>query len=87
MQIDKVKHFLVCWATSLFTGMLMIATGCNWWQSAIVGFMTAMALGVGKEYGDSKAQGNYWDWWDILADAVGALLGCSVILLGKILTP
>ena len=26
---------------------------------------------MGKEYGDSKAQGNTWSWGDIVADGLG----------------
>ena len=38
-------------------------------------------LGFGKEYGDSKASGNHWDWWDIVADAAGVAIGMTVILI------
>lgn len=42
----------------------------------------AVGLALGKEYGDSKAVGNKWDWFDILADALGIILGllirCSI---------
>ena len=42
----------------------------------------AVGLALGKEYGDSKAIGNKWDWGDILSDALGIILGvlirCSI---------
>lgn len=40
--------------------------------------MTAgLAIGVGKEYGDKCAVGNRWDWLDIMADAIGSLMGST----------
>ena len=38
----------------------------------------AIGLAIGKEYGDSKAAGNKWDWMDILADAAGIVLGTAI---------
>lgn len=32
-------------------------------------------MSTGKEYGDSKAAGNHWCWWDILADLMGNIFG------------
>ena len=46
----------------------------------------AVGLALGKEYGDSKAQGNTWSWCDILADALGVILGGLIGILVKINT-
>ena len=43
------------------------------------GLACALAMGVGKEYGDECAEGNNWDWDDIAADIVGAIIGSSLI--------
>ena len=43
------------------------------------GFTSALALGVGKEYGDECAEGNKWSWGDILYDIFGAIIGASII--------
>ena len=37
--------------------------------------MFSLGLALGKEYGDSKAPGNHWCWWDIFADAIGLVAG------------
>ena len=42
---------------------------------ALAGFCGGLAAGVGKEYGDECAEGNYWSWQDIAADCIGALCG------------
>ena len=49
--------------------------------AAIIHPMLAIGLAIGKEYGDSKAPGNKWDWWDILADAIGIAVGSVVWFL------
>jgi uncharacterized membrane protein len=41
----------------------------------------AFAAALAKEYGDSKAYGNYWSWWDILADVLGIILGTVIRVL------
>lgn len=43
--------------------------------AAIISPMFSFGLALGKEYGDSKASGNHWCWWDILADAIGLVAG------------
>ena len=39
--------------------------------------MLAIGLGLGKEYGD-KTNGCVWDWYDILADACGVVVGGAI---------
>lgn len=34
-------------------------------------------LGLGKEFGDWQ-HGGKWDWWDILADACGVVVGGAI---------
>ena len=41
--------------------------------AAIFAPLFSLGLALGKEYGDSRARGNHWCWWDILADAIGLL--------------
>ncbi len=38
----------------------------------------ALGLALGKEYGDHKAQGNRWDWLDMLANISGILLALTL---------
>jgi len=46
--------------------------------TSIIHPMLAVGLGIGKEYGDSRAKGNKWDWYDILADGIGVAVGTGV---------
>ena len=77
---DKKLHFACCLLIALVFTM-MIGLMSSWYVGALTGLLTAMGTGVGKEYGDSKAIGNKWDWYDILADFIGALVGISVGVL------
>lgn len=73
---DKVVHCLVCFATSLLIG---IATDLR------CGACSAICLGLGKEYGDSRAIGNRWDNLDIVADLIGAGIGTALVWMGRFL--
>ena len=76
---DKLLHFICCFIVS---AIMAVVNGL--YDAIVVGiinsFACGFAIGVGKEYGDSKAKGNKWDWKDILADALGALIGSLTIL-------
>lgn len=72
-QSDKLKHCLVNLLVMLIAGSINIRIGLA------VGL--AVGLSLGKEYGDSKAPGNKWDWYDILADAIGIVIGLLLVLI------
>lgn len=64
-QSDKLKHCLV----NLL--VMLIAGSINIW----LGIGLAAGLSVGK------APGNKWDWYDILADAIGIVIGLLLVLI------
>ena len=45
---------------------------------AIISPMLAIGAALGKEYGDKHAKGNHWCWLDLLADALGTLVGTAI---------
>lgn len=66
---DKKLHFwvnLVASMTAFFRVWLAVGL--------------CIGLSAGKEYGDSKAYENHWDWLDIVADAAGMAAGLLVRL-------
>ena len=75
IQKDKILHFAVCAIAAFVCASIVGAMSKNEFAGATAGFAMAMGLGIGKEYGDSKAKGNKWDWLDILADFLGAVTG------------
>ena len=90
---DPMKHLLVCATTSalasvgiaLLIWMSLVVTSCQELMEHLLapvwfsGVACALAMGVGKEYGDECAEGNAWSWDDIAADIVGAIIGASLI--------
>ena len=90
---DKNKHLLVCATTSalassaiaLLVWVSLVVTSCEELMKHLLapvwfaGLACALAMGVGKEYGDECAEGNEWSWDDVAADVVGAIIGSSLI--------
>ena len=90
---DPMKHLLVCATTSAFASagialliwVSLVVTSCEELMEHLLapvwfaGLACALAMGVGKEYGDECAEGNSWDWDDVAADIVGAIIGSSSI--------
>ncbi|MBQ9253216.1 MAG: hypothetical protein IJ180_00410 [Bacteroidales bacterium] len=58
---DKKLHFAVNFVSAFIGGIYGVCFG--------------LGASVGKEYGDSKAVGNKWDWLDIIADCIGLGVG------------
>lgn len=96
---DSTKHLIVCAIASalaslgiaLLLWVSLVVTSCEELMEHLFapvwfsGVACALAMGVGKEYGDECAEGNKWDWNDIAADIVGAIIGsgfiCGIIKL------
>lgn len=74
---DKRLHIACCMLIA-FASTLLIGLMSNWYVGATAGLLTAMGVGVGKEYGDKVNPNNKWDWYDILADFIGTVVGVSV---------
>ena len=86
MQHDKKQHFLTCMTAAFAAGFPFFAIGSPL-TALVAGSCFSAGLALGKEYGDSKAAGNKWDWLDILADAGGLIVGVlPYILLSIILS-
>ena len=93
MISDKTKHLLACTATAVFASagialllwVSLVVTSCEELMEHLLapvcfaGVACALAMGVGKEYGDECAEGNEWSWDDVAADIVGAIIGSSLI--------
>lgn len=72
MRMDKIKHFTYCALGTFFPGIIIGPT---------YGVCFGVGLGLGKEYGDMAAMGNIWSWGDILADALGIIVGALLAFL------
>ena len=90
---DPMKHLLICATAAAFASasiallvwMSLVVTSCEELMEHLLapvwfaGLACALAMGVGKVYGDECAEGNEWSWDDIAADIVGAIIGASII--------
>lgn len=75
MKIDKVLHFAFCCACAIIVSTF-IAHFCTSPTPAILaGFFAGTALGIGKEFGDYRAEDNTWSNNDLLFDIAGAVVG------------
>ena len=75
MNIDKILHFSFCCACAIIVSTF-IAHFCTSPTPAILaGFLSAFALGIGKEFGDYRAKDNTWSNNDLLFDIAGAVVG------------
>lgn len=75
IQKDKHMHFSVNVIVVIITTQILLLFGLEPIPAYTASIFFAIGLSVGKEYGDSKAIGNRWDWMDILADAIGIVFG------------
>ena len=90
---DNGKHLLATMIFGFTIGILVavalrlqgVSGGEAFGGVALAGFCGGLAAGIGKEYGDECAEGNYWDWKDIAADCIGSLVGAGFAMIITIL--
>ncbi len=73
---DKYLHFLACQMISFLTAKIVVPYG---W-ALLVGFVTAVTVGLVKEFRDRRETGNMFSWGDIIADLAGAVVGVMMSL-------
>ena len=78
MDIDHKKHFIIC-ALATLLAFGLYAPFVPFWYVFSMCPMLGLGLGIGKEYGDSQASGDKWDWTDIAADILG--IGAALVVL------
>jgi hypothetical protein len=69
---DKIKHFIVCLALTLFNAEIAIFG----YSVLLPGWQMAVIAGVGKELYDIKRTG--FDWKDLIADGAGIVAGLII---------
>ena len=78
---DKVKHFCVSFFVALIAGIVAaVSQGEPTWAAAIIAALIGMGVGIAKEIYDKKTTGLF-DWWDIVADAIGVAAGIGLLFL------
>lgn len=74
-QKDKKAHLFVSFLIATIIYLIFWWLSSDFLVSMVASFTCSLGVGIGKEYGDDKSPNNKWNWWDILADIIGALLG------------
>ena len=90
---DNDKHLLATMTGGFAIGILVavalrlqgVGGGDAFFGVALAGFCGGLAAGIGKEYGDECCENNKWDWQDIAADCIGALVGSGFAMILTIL--
>ena len=75
---DKAYHFAASAAVQSLTHGLVRSGGADYRTASGVAGFTTLAVGVGKEVHD-RADGRYFSWKDLAADAAGGLTGAAVV--------
>lgn len=89
---DKLLHIGICALISFLTALAIsvcvrislyaFGYGFNTLKlpCCVGGFISGLAVGAGKEYGDEVNPDNDWDWLDFTADAIGSFIGAFVAI-------
>lgn len=79
---DKLTHLIVSFVLMCVLGTILahLLPGMPWVALAI-SLAVCLAVGVAKEVYDCRRPGNHFCVWDIVADAVGALVGTPLAWL------
>lgn len=79
--LDKVLHCVLSFVISAILSLVIYAV---WMKhpvlSGFIGFIITMLVGLGKEIYDSRRRYGF-DCWDLLADAIGAVVVVPMMLL------
>lgn len=76
IQFTDVLHIVACMLCAFQISVIIALTTPDPTPCIVGGFISAMMLGIGKEYGDYKNPNNSFSWSDILADFIGSVIGC-----------
>lgn len=72
MGKDKIIHFIVCFVLAAFTALIT--------NSIIIGWLSAVVVGVAKELYDRYSYGVF-DIYDLIADVLGATCGILILIV------
>lgn len=75
IKLTDILHLGACLVCALVVSAVLAHTTTEALPCIVGGFLSGVALGVGKEYGDSRASGNSWSWSDMLYNVIGAAIG------------
>lgn len=77
MGKDKIKHFVCCMVAAILVAVFFGIISHSY-ISVLTAFVASVCLAVGKEVGDYYNPNSKWDWLDLAAGALGALIGSQI---------
>ena len=80
IRTDLMKHFSAGMLIAIIIGIIAFCTHGNWLNILLTSALCGVVANLAKEYSD-KAHSSLWDWSDVGAGALGALLGGAVMAL------
>ena len=75
IQFTDVLHIVACLLCAFVVSAILAHTTTESTPCIVGGFLAGMFLGVGKEFGDSRASGNSWSWSDMAYNFIGSAIG------------
>lgn len=78
--VDKYIHFNACLFIA-FGVSTVLSLWVNVNVATIVGVVLSIGFGYGKELIDRKKKGDRFDFQDMKADVLGAIVGCLMSLI------
>lgn len=80
MRKDLILHFSICAIISVCVALYQYCLYLDKGAAMSAAFLTAMAAAVTKEWADDIYR-NGWDWLDLLADVLGAVVALTLFAL------
>lgn len=77
MKKDQIILSVCCLVVALLVAVVFGIIS-NSYISVLTGFVAAVCLAVGKEIGDYYNPDSQWNWLDLVAGALGALIGSQI---------
>ena len=76
IKFEDVLHIIACMFCAFVVSAIIAHTTTIPTPAIVGGWLAGMFLGVGKEFGDSRASGNSWSWSDMFYNFIGSSIGC-----------
>ena len=76
IKFEDFLHIIACMLCAFCVSAIIAHTTTSPTPAIVGGWLAAMFLGVGKEFGDSRATGNSWSWRDMFCNFIGSSVGC-----------
>lgn len=80
IRVDLMKHFGAGLLIAIIVGIVAYCTHGNWLNVLLTSALCGVIANLAKEYAD-RARGCKWDWYDVLAGAIGAAAGAGLMTL------